>query len=226
MSAIAAIGEAISGPWIAKNVASRDRKFAEIMSSTQYQRGVIDLRAAGLNPILAASRGFQASAPVTKGTAQRPSGVGTKLMGLKLQERMVTAQEALMAAQAENATASAENTRAQIPIRLADQPGREAKGRAYTQFNRIFDWAKEGGWGDWLVEQNAKADRGAAHVQRYLEEIIRQSPSSAKDAARKNKTIQRMKQYLRWITAKVPKKKKLPFVQAPLRNPDYRRRAR
>lgn len=60
-----AIGGLIGG--VAKNLfnrneAKKNRQFQEYMSSTAYQRAVVDMRKAGINPILAASRGGAAMA--------------------------------------------------------------------------------------------------------------------------------------------------------------------
>lgn len=43
--------------------AEKNRKWQELMSNSAYQRAVLDMKKAGINPILMASSGFSASSP-------------------------------------------------------------------------------------------------------------------------------------------------------------------
>ena len=54
-------------------ISQRDREFSERMSNTSYQRGMSDMRKAGLNPILAYKQGG-ASAPSASGIAAQNVG--------------------------------------------------------------------------------------------------------------------------------------------------------
>lgn len=122
--ALGGIGSVISGLF-AQSSAREQMRFQERMSSTAHQREVADLRAAGLNPILSATRGGSSSPGGAMAQMPNPgedvgAGVSSsaKMMGIELPA--LESNIRLQAAQGEAQLASAESSRAAAARDLAE----------------------------------------------------------------------------------------------------------
>lgn len=69
--------ESNAARWYNAQEAEKSRQWQERMSNTQYQRAVADLRKAGLNPILAVSKGMSGSVPSGATASTSPAGGDT-----------------------------------------------------------------------------------------------------------------------------------------------------
>lgn len=112
----AAIGGSLVSGLFSSREASRNRSFQEDMSSTSYQRAVEDLRAAGLNPILAAKVGgastpYGAMANIPDLGASMSSAMSSSLGWEKVEQ-----EKGLLEAQTKAAEASAEQSASQAGL--------------------------------------------------------------------------------------------------------------
>lgn len=100
--------------------ADRQMAFQDLMSRTQYQRAVADMKAAGLNPMLAYSQGGNAS-PSGASSAYQPTDVGGAIS--------TAVQARLAAAQLEKVKADTAKTNVETAAAAATIPGIQADVR-------------------------------------------------------------------------------------------------
>lgn len=101
--------------------AVKNREFQERMSNTSYQRAMSDMRSAGLNPILAASRGG-ASTPSGSSASAVPQSPNLNTMAPYADTAMKVAQIAHTSASARQADAQVRNLDADTANKQAQQP--------------------------------------------------------------------------------------------------------
>jgi hypothetical protein len=100
--------------------ADKNRRFQERMSSTQYQRGVTDMRKAGLNPLLMSGGQPAAQPQGDSATAGQADQSSIQALLADLQSRQTTADVRLKGSQTELTQAEADVARAEAQRIKAD----------------------------------------------------------------------------------------------------------
>ncbi len=186
------------------------QRFGERMSSTAYQRGVGDMRAAGLNPILMASRGMPQASTPSSGTSSGPgysgSGQRSDIVGSLL--KVATAKNV----QADTVRKGAETLAIgeQANVSKARVRQLDAQTAALGGVSELGATAKE--LLKWIKQRTYKGDMDWASMRDQVMRDIGSAMNSAK--ATRNEileALEELKEYMK-LYYKEERWKTLPFT--------------